>query len=220
MYAQWIAKIILLGLITSAVISPAWSKDVPSTTDFIEGEVVLQKDPDKAGAYRYEKPGLDLKNYDRLIFEPVEIWIHPKSKYKGISPDDLKLIGDSFLEHLVDELEPTYPIVRQAGPGTMLVRLAITDVKMKKKKRGLLVYTPLIVIVNAAQDAAGKRVSLVNAGIEVELLDAVSGERLAVLVDKGLMASKEKDEKLSWDDIDQRLRFYAKRFRARLDEAH
>ena len=124
------------------------------------------------------------------------------------------------MQTLVDELEPTYPVVSKAGPGTMVVRLAITDVKMKKKKRGLLGYTPIGIVVTAAQDAAGARVSLVDAGIEGELLDALTGERLAVLVDKGLKASKDKDEKLSWDDIDQRLRFYAKRFRARLDAAN
>jgi len=213
-------KIILLGLLTSVVMSPAWSKDVPSTTGFIEGKVTLYQDPDKAGAYRYEKPGLDLKNYDRIAFEPVEIWIHPKSKYKGISPDDLKLIADSFLKTLVDELEPTYPVVSKAGPGTLRVRLALTNVKLKKKKRGLLGWTPIGIVVTAAKDAAGSRISLVDARIEVELLDAVSGERLGVLVDKGLTASKKKDEKLSWDDIEERLRFYAKRFRARLDAAH
>jgi len=210
-------KIVLLGLLTSVVMSPAWSKDVPSTTGFIEGKVTLYQDPDKAGAYRYEKPGLELKNYNRVAFEPMEIWIHPKSKYKGISPDDLKTIADNFVHTMVDELEPTYPVVSKAGPGTIVVRLAITNVKMKKKKRGLLGYTPIGFVVTAA---AGPRVSLFDARIEAELLDALTGERLAVLVDKGLIASKEKDEKLSWDDIDERLRFYAKRFRARLDAAH
>jgi len=210
----------LLGLFTSAVMSPAWAKDAPSTTDFIEGDVALQKDADKAGAYRYESPGLDLSNYDRVIIEPVEIWIHPKSKYKGASPDDLKLISDSFVNSLISELEPAYPVVSKAGPRTMVVRLAITDVKLKKKKRGLLGYTPIGMIVTAAKDMAGSRVSLQSAGIEAELLDAQSGERLAVLVDKGLKAPKDKKEKLSWDDIDQRLRFYAKRFRARLDAAN
>jgi len=210
----------LLGLFASVLTSPAWSKDTPSTTDFIDGDVVLQKDADKAGAYRYESPGLDLSSYDRVIIAPVEIWIHPKSKYKGSSPDDLKLISDTFINSLVSELEPAYPVVSKAGPGTMLVRLAITDVKMKKKKRGLLGYTPIGIIVTAAKDVAGSRVSLQSAGIEAELLDAQTGERLAVLVDKGLKAPKDKKEKLSWDDIDQRLRFYAKRFRARLDAAN
>lgn len=215
-----LVKTILLGLFVCVAASPAWSKDAPTTTDFIEGDVVLQKDPDKAGAYRYEKPGLDLKNYDRILLQPVEIWIHPKSKYKGISPDDLKLISDAFIQTLVNELEPTYPVVNKTGPGTLVVRLAITDVKMKKKKRGLLGYTPIGIVVTAAKDAAGKRVSLVEAGIEAELLDGLTGERLGVLVDRGLETSKDKKKKLSWDDIDERLSFYAKRFKARLDAAH
>lgn len=213
-------KIVLLGLLTSVVMSPAWSKDVHSTTGFIDENVVLKKDANTAGVYRYEKPGLDLKNYDRIIFEPVEIWLHPKSKYKGISPDDLKVIGDSFVQTLIDELEPTYPVVSKAGPGTLVVRLAITNVKMKKKKRGLLGYTPIGIVVTAVKDVAGSRVSLIDAGIEAELLDALTGERLAVLADRGITASKKKDEKLSWKDIDERLRFYAKRFRARLETAH
>jgi len=219
MKAHQAIRIILLGLFASVVMSPAWSADTPTPSAFIEGEVVLQKYPDKAGAYRYEKPGIDLKNYSRVIIEPVEIWIHPESEYKGIRPDDLKAIGDSFVQTLMDELEPAYPVVNKAGPGTMVVRLAIIDVKMEKKKRGLLGYTPFGFVVTAVQDAAS-RVSLDNASIEAELLDAVTGERLVVLVDQGLVETTAEDEKLSWGDIEKRLRFYARRFRARLDAAN
>lgn len=210
-------SILLLSLTSALVLNPAWGDSHMATNAFIEGEVALTPDPDRKGAYRYLKEGLDLSQYKRIIIMPVEIWIHPDSKYKGIQPDDLKALADTFRQLLVDELEPAFPVVDKAGSGTLVLRLAITGVKLKKKKRGLLGYTPVGLIVTTAMNAAGKRTSLAEAGIEAELIDASSDERLGVLVDKGIGA---KSEKLSWEDIEMSLRFYAKRFRGRLDQAH
>jgi hypothetical protein len=157
---------------------------------------------------------VDLGQYERLVIGAVEIWIHPESKYKGIDPTDLKVLSDAFRQILIDELEPGYPVVDKAGPKTLYVRLAITGVKLKKKKRGLFGYTPIGFLVSSALDSASKRTSLTEGGIEAELLDASTNERLGVLVDTGVVGA------ITWQDVEMGLRFYAKRFKARLDSAH
>ncbi|MBL4638443.1 MAG: DUF3313 domain-containing protein [Proteobacteria bacterium] len=186
---------------------------------FIEGEIDLSPVPDKQGAYRYIKPDLDLKKYSKIIIEPVEVWLHPDSEYKGIEPDTMKAMADSFAQILVNELEPEYGVVGQVGDDTLVVRLAIMGLKTKKKKRGLLGYIPVALVVSALNTDALKRVSLIDAGIEAEILDSITGERLAVLVDTGIRtpASDTAGKKLSWKDIEMSLRFYAKRFKAQLD---
>ena len=53
------------------------------------------------------------------------------------------------------------------------------------------------------------------------MLDAGSNERLGVLIDSGPHAPKDKKEKrTSWEEIEAILKFYAKRFRARMDAEH
>jgi len=186
---------------------------------FIDGKLELSPVPDKKGAYRYIKPDLDLKKYTKIIIEPVEVWLHPDSEYKGIEPDTVKAMADSFAQILVNELEPEYGAVGQVGDDTLVVRLAIMGLKTKKKKRGLLGYIPVALVVSALNTDALERVSLIDAGIEAEILDSVTGERLAVLVDTGIRTpeAEKGGKKLSWKDIEMSLRFYAKRFKAQLD---
>ena len=184
---------------------------------FIDSYPELKKDPDGSGGLIYRKAGVNLGSYNKIMIEPIEVWMADNSKYKGFSPDDLKEITDELHRTLLAHLEPDYPVVSRPGEGVMLLRLAITDVYAKKKKRGVMGYIPITAVVGAATGAY--RAHLKDATIEAELVDTQSGEQLGVLVDR-LSISKGADgddDKTSWDEISKALDFYAKRFRSRLD---
>jgi hypothetical protein len=189
---------------------------------FLEDYPKFQPDKDRKGALIYNKPGTSLKNYDKIMIDPIEIWISPKSKYKGIDPHQLKALADSFRQVIIDELEPDYPVVSKPGPGVLGLRLAITDLHMKKKKRGLLGYTPIGFVATTAKNlAVGPNISLVDAVIEAEMLDAHTNERIGALIDKQSASWDQKDKKkTTWVEIEKVLKFYAKRFRGRMDAAH
>ena len=214
-----LGNVILVVGLSFLGVQPAWSESKVSQSGFIDAKVELTPIPDKTGAYRYLKPELDFKKYNNILIEPIEVWLHPDSEYKGIQPDTVKSMADGFTQALVDELEPEYTVVGNVGADTLVVRLAITGLKTKKEKRSLLGYIPIALVVSALNTNALKRVSLIDAGIEAEILDSISGETLAVLVDTGVTVpeSESKKGKLSWKDIDMSLRFYAKRFKAQLD---
>ncbi len=184
---------------------------------FLEDYSGLQSDPDRKGAMRYVKEGVDLGKYTKIAMSPIEVWYHPQTQYKGISPDDLKLLADSFREMIVKELEPDYPVVGSAGPDVLVVRMAIANVKMKKKKRHLLNYTPIGFGLYTLKDAAGANIILDDAVIEAELLDSTTGDRLGILVDRQKTSA---GGKASWQQLEESLRFYAKRFSKRLDAEH
>jgi len=186
---------------------------------FLEDYSNLISDPDRSGAMIYRKAGVSLGAYDKIVISPIEIWYSPDTKYKGVSPDEMKLLADTFASIITNELEPDYPVVGSPGKGVLVVRLAITNLKMKKKKRGLLGYMPIGAALTAVQDMAGKRIILADATIEAELLDGESGERLGTLVDS-LSETVSKKDKPSWASLEQALTFYAKRFRSRLDAEH
>ena len=185
---------------------------------FIEDMPQLAQDPDRPGAMLWEKPGFDRAAYSRVMIEPITIFISPESPYKGVKADDIKALSDSFNEVVAKTLEPEIPVVNQGGSGVIYIRAALTNVKVAEKKRGLLGYTPVgFVVTSATRSAAGGKLTLKDAALEVELFDPVSGERLGVLVDK---APKEADDKeMSWDAIDKTLTYYAERFKARMQAA-
>jgi hypothetical protein len=205
-------------------VSSAYAEQEYAYSGFIDNYPELQLDKDGSGAMIYRKPGMELGGYQKLMIDPIEIWYAEDSKYKGISPDDLKAITDALYESVVAQLEPDYPVVSRSGEGVLRIRLAITDVYAKKKKRGLLGYTPIGLVVGGVKSLAGvaKNIKLEDATIEGELLDAQSSEQVGVLIDKLSVskAGKEKDTKTSWEEIATSLDFYAKRLRSRLDAEH
>jgi hypothetical protein len=197
---------------------------------FLEDYSNLAPDKDRKGALIFRKPGVDLKSYTKVVIDPVEVWIAPDSKYKGIKPDEVKALADTFRLALVDALEPDYPVVSKPGPGVLGLRLAITNVQMTKKKRGLLGYTPVGFVMAAGVKNIGKNMSLQDATIEAELLDSQTNKRLGALIDQqSETAEKKKAGKTltklgavqkgdtSWEEIVSTLKIYAERFRGRLD---
>jgi hypothetical protein len=199
--------ILLLSLLASAA----------SASDFIEDMPQLQPDADRAGAMVWTKPGANRAAYTRVMLEPVTIFISPESKYKGLSAEELATLSQTFLDTMTKTLEPEVPVVNQAGPGVLYLRVALTNVNVAKKKRGLLGYTPIGFVATTVKDAvAGPSISLQDAVFEVEALDSTTGERLGVVVDK---APKTEGDNLSWDSITKTIVFYAERYKARMHNA-
>ena len=197
---------------------------LPSTAHAANYSMFLEDYPmtpdlDRTGAMIYRKPGFDVGAYDKVMIEPITIFIHPNSKYKGIKPDEMKTLTDSFYNALVDALEPDYPVVSKPGAGVILLRLAITDVSLKKDKLRVLDFTPIGAVFKAGKVLLGKNISLTDAVVEGEMIDTLTGEVTGVFVDAEPYMVDEK-AKPSWKAILQSFKFYGERLRQRLDEAH
>ena len=60
-----------------------------------------------------------------------------------MKPDDLKALSEALRDTLSGSLaEGGYSVTQKPGPGVVYLRVALTDVMVEKKKRGLLAYTP------------------------------------------------------------------------------
>lgn len=204
--------------LSAAVLALSLTSAFAAESPFIEDMPQLSPDADRPGAMIWEKPGFDRAAYSRVMIEPITIFISPESPYKGVKADDIKALSDSFNEVVAKSLEPEIPVVNQGGPGVIYIRAALTNVKVAEKKRSLLGYTPVgFVVTTAARSAAGGKLTLKDAALEVELFDPVSGERLGVLIDKAPKAADDKE--MSWEAIDKTLTYYAERFKARMQAA-
>ena len=208
-------NLIVIGIAFLALLAPAAWAAAQGSSGFISGNLAFEAVKDIPGAKIYRKPGFDTPSYTKVLIDPIEIWVAKDSKYKGLDADESKAIADTLRQILTRELEPEYPVVNEPGAGVLGIRIAITNVYMKKKKRGLLGYTPVGIAVTAAKDLAGMRMELKRATIEAEFIDGGSSERLAALIHP---LGTGKKEKLSWEKIGQNFEVYAKRIRTRLDE--
>jgi hypothetical protein len=166
-----------------------------------------------------------LGNYNSVMIDQPEIFIHPDSKYKGAKPDDLKLIADGLREAVARELYGSYQIVEQPGTGVLLVRMAVGDLVLQKRKRNLLAYTPAGAVIYAAKNALTSdmmnKIDLKNMKVEGEVLDSQTQEQLGALTtSRGSLSTDTKEEPVSWKELETTFSTVGKRLRCRLDNAH
>lgn len=161
--------------------------------------------------------------YTGVALDQPEILISPDSPYKGGKPDDMAQIAELMRTALAEQLtKGGYNVVDARGPGVIYVRLALTDLEMTKKKRGLLSYTPVGVVVKAGTDAIKEtldKVDITRMTLQAELLDGASGELLAALVVARDTPPGEKAVRIDFDELAALVNEYGARMRCGLDNA-
>ncbi len=220
-------KKILAGtaLLALAWIGAAAESHEKEHSGFLEDYSILQPRPDRENVLFYKTEQFDPKNYDKFIVEPIEIWFHADSEYKGIAPDKLAALSRGLVDALEKEIADAYPFVQEPGERVGVIRMAITDVLAKKKKRmKWYSFTPVGAVATGAKAAATEGFSIAGASFEVEFRDSLTGELMAAIVDlhvgeklREKIAKGKNPETTSWDDVQDTLEYWAKRVRERMD---
>ncbi len=200
--------------------SVAIAKGLPES-GFLDDYSKLGPSPVEDNALTYEAPGAweSLRNYDSLMVDQPEIILAPDSK-KGLKPDEAKLIADTLRMTLVTALERgQYRLVTTPGPKTLYIRVGITNVYLNKKRKKLINFTPIGLVVNLAltpfKDIMDK-VLLAEATFEAELLDSETAEQFGMLLVKS-GERKNKKQFTSWKEFTAALEIRGRRLACRLD---
>lgn len=126
------------------------------------------------------------EHYDAVMLDQPEIFIAPTSPYKGSKPADVTAIAQVLRETASKALQQRgYRVVEAAGPKVLYARLAVTDLEIHKKNRGLLAYTPVGFVVDAGVKALQgfmDKYDILNAALQIEIRDSTTQEVLAAAV--------------------------------------
>jgi hypothetical protein len=152
------------------------------------------------GAMRYSPGGKLARDYPKVLIGGVTFFYDDESKGKGVDPDDLKDISDAMKQALVQVLSKDWQIVHQPGADVAQVNLAVTNIELKNKKRGLLGYTPIGLVATTAGNLAGKRMTLGNAGLQGEVIDSASGNLVNLFAVEKIGEFDDK-KGMSWEDV-------------------
>lgn len=154
----------------------------------------------------YRRPGVDFKRYDRLQVEEAQFVLRRASRQGDINEADRTYLKRLFFDELVEALEERYPIVQNAGPSVLRVRIALTEL------------TPSRFM--AAGDLRSQQVGvdLGKAAVEVQLYDSQTMQLLAVATDRqgggvGTLAGKVS----KWSEAQAAFRTWSVKLRASLD---
>jgi hypothetical protein len=116
-------------------------------------------------------PSVDFSGYERVIVEPVVVWQSDEARFAGVATSEREALAREFGTELERAFGALFAVREgDPGPGTLRVRAALTAA------------------IAPAKSADPQRLQFVEA--ELELLDAVTNQRLAAAVDsKGATAS-------------------------------
>jgi hypothetical protein len=149
------------------------------------------------------------QRYDSVMVDQPEILIAVDSKYRGAKGDDLKQLADVARLATIERLAAGgWTVTDEPGPNVVYLHWAISDLYLKKKKRSILSYTPVGLVVHTTAQAAmrdlWKKIDIVELSLMIEWLDSSSGEVLSAGISReGARKSKgNKEELVSWEDLD------------------
>ena len=151
----------------------------------------LEADPVFGLARSYVAPGAvdKVANFNRVMIDQPEIIIAADSKYRGAKPSDMMEISEALRQAMIEGIGGQFPVVDSPGEGAALISWAVTNVYVKKAKRGLLSYTPVGAVAYGAKSLATDVVDKTRSYdvvLEFEATDTVTGEVLfAMVVDLG-----------------------------------
>jgi len=149
------------------------------------------------------------ERYDSVMIDQPEVLVAAESKYKGAKGDHLKQLADVARLAMMERIEAGgFTIAHEPGPNVVFIRWAIADLYLKKKKRGILSYTPVGMVVHETRKAATrdlwKKIDIVELGLMIEWIDSVSGEVLSAGdARQGLRKAKgQKADLVTWQEVD------------------
>lgn len=90
----------------------------------------LKPTPWGQGIECWHDPKLDARAYNKVLVSRIVVSLAPPksgSAAQTIDPSDLKTLTDYFHASLVQALKPQIQVVDQAGPGVVVLRIALTD---------------------------------------------------------------------------------------------
>lgn len=165
----------------------------------------------ESGGYRWLKPGVDLKKYNKFMVDSVIFFLAEKADYKGIDAQEMKELCDEFNKALVAAFKDKLPIVAEPGPDVARVRFAITNVQPSRP--GVSAVTSVIPVGLGVslvkKGATGGWVGSGETAAELMILDTTTNEVVAM---GAIKRAAEFDERFSkWGSAKEAFKFWSER---------
>jgi hypothetical protein len=215
-------KIMLAVVVGLALLVPAaFAAEKPPYSGFLGNPSAYDLlTPGPTGVYRYLKPGVDFKKYNKYMVDSVIFFLADSHDYKGIDPQEMKELCDEFNKAFVAAFKDKWPIVAEPGPDVARLRTAITNVKPSRP--GVSAVTSIIPV--------GLGISLIKKGAtggwsgsgetaaEMMVLDSTTNEIIAMGADQRAAAFEERFSK--WGSATDAFKFWSERVVTNIDALH
>lgn len=185
---------------------------------FLGDYSLLQPGAEGEAALVYFNPSANLGAYDKVLIDPVTVWLAPDSNVAEIPVDERQQLANSLYTKLVEALQSDYEIVSVPGPGVMRLSAAITEAEKRMVALDTIstVYPAARVLSQAKSMATGTQSFVGEASAEAKFTDAQTGELLGAGVDRRAGGKTLEKGFSSWADVEGAYQYWAERVRYRL----
>jgi Protein of unknown function (DUF3313) len=170
----------------------------------------------------YIRPGVTWTKYDKIFLEPVTIWgdAVKTGTLQSVSKEEAQVTADYPDASLRHALSRDYRLVDGPGPGVLRLRVALTEAEGSTVPLDVLstVVPQLRMLSRVKQLATGTAAFVGKAGIEGEIQDSMTEERLAAAVDRQVGQKRLRGVTNTWDDVQGAFDYWSEHLRARLAE--
>lgn len=179
---------------------------------------LLQPGKEGEGNLVYVNPDARLKTYDKIMLEPVTVWLGKGAQAKDpgvVPPDDVRALANTFYQKLSDQLAKDYTLVDESGPGVMRLSAALTDVEhgMSILDAASTVVPMARVASEAKKLASGTQGFVGGASVEVRLVDSQTGKLLGAGIDRRAGSKKLGKGFGFWSDVENIMDYWAAKIR-------
>src|SRR3954462_10301213 len=92
----------IIAAVLALAVAPAFAQSGDATTKraansgFLVDYSKLKAAPDREGVLLYIDRSAKYRDFTKIMFRPVEVYVAPGTSYKGIQPDALKRMTDEL----------------------------------------------------------------------------------------------------------------------------
>ena len=184
-YRKWsVALLLVLAVACAEAPSTSGVKKMPPGEEFsgfLGDYSALKPNPEMEGAMlTYLNPDAmkSLRRYIACIVDPVEIYVATDADESSIPEMGREAVANYFHHALVGAVSDAYPVVDSPGPLVLRVRAAVVGVDVGGE------VEPLEMPSGEEAKSFGRSITIEKVGVEIELVDSETGERIAAAVDR------------------------------------
>lgn len=174
----------------------------------------------------YISPTADFAAYERVVIDPVTVW-HASGSLPGRLPAaELRALAERFASAIQTRMQTSvFEVVDEPRAGTLRIRAAFTERGRDWTKLDLARAQGGIA--NTTGNLGADTLAFLRGALELEVVDAATGERLAAAIDYRLVAAPGEQagdrlpgDSVSWREAEAFLDSLARRLAARLSALH
>jgi hypothetical protein len=178
----------------------------------------LREGKGEEAQFVYINPEAQWSQYKAIQLDSVTLW--QTDRTAKLTPEDAQRLTDYLYAELHKQLSQDYQMVTAPGPGVMRLRAAITEARGARVVGNAVttIVPQLRAVTTVGGMATDSAVFAGKAGVEAEITDSLTSERLGAAVDERVGAKTIRGGLGEWSHVERAYEYWAERLRKRLAE--